>query len=43
MMFDREIDKIFGEITPHHIYTFVAENYNAQDTEDILEAIFTLQ
>lgn len=42
-MFDGNIDEIFGEITPHHIYTFIAENYDAPDTQKILEAIFTLQ
>lgn len=37
MSFEHEISEIHGNVTEHHITTFIAENYNASDTERILQ------
>lgn len=37
MSFENEISEIWWNITEHHITTFIAENYNANDTEKILQ------
>lgn len=42
-MFENEIEDITGGVTLHHITTFIAENYNAEDTEKLLQIFFKLQ
>lgn len=42
-VFEKNIDDISGGVTLHHITTFIAENYNAQDTKELLQIYFKLQ